>query len=238
MWEIYDELIQSVPEGPRIRRLYRSQRRIYLESDAGIGSAMLFDQQPLDLTVYQGAELADVARQIKSWDFNKASVGLAAINSYLNQKPSIQKGRFELLGDHDIFADYANSTQKIATIGHFYYVDQYPELAKRLTVFELNPRPGDYPSSACDFMLPDMDVVLITGSTLVNKTLPHLLELTHDAQVILVGGSTPMTDQLLQHGIDILAGTIISEIPKDGGNHKVKGTPLSVKSRFAQSYIS
>ena len=65
--------------------------------------------------------------------------------------------------------------------------------------------------SACDELLPSCDTVIITASTLVNKTLPHLLELCRDAYTILVGPSCPMCPELLEHGIDRLAGLVVTD---------------------------
>ena len=45
----------------------------------------------------------------------------------------------------------------------------------RLSILERDPVLGDYPDSACEYILPEQDYVFITGMTLVNKTLPHLL---------------------------------------------------------------
>ena len=65
--------------------------------------------------------------------------------------------------------------------------------------------------SACDELLPRCGTVIITACTLVNKTLPHLLELCRDAYTILVGPSCPMCPELLEHGIDRLAGLVITD---------------------------
>ena len=53
--------------------------------------------------------------------------------------------------------------------------------------------------------------MLITGSSLVNKTLPRLLELCRDAYTVVTGPSTPMCPALLELGIDRLAGLVITD---------------------------
>lgn len=218
MWQIYDELIDLIPPNLTVQRVTRSQRRVYVQSDYGVGTAMLFTNKALDLQQHLGADLHTVARNIKSWDFNQASIGLAAINSYLNRPAQIQKARLKLIDQHDVFAEYRHCQRKMATIGHFHYLDREPELAKRLTVFELQPSAGDYPASASEFLLPQMQVVFITASTLVNKTLPRLLTLAQQAEVILVGGSTPLADTLFKYGIHKLAATYLKNLPQCGKN--------------------
>jgi hypothetical protein len=74
-------------------------------------------------------------------------------------------------------------------------------------------------------MLPDMDYVFITGLTLVNKTLPRLLELSQKARVILVGPSVPLAPQLFDFGVWELAGTLFTNQSLTGdllkkGEHK------------------
>ena len=57
-------------------------------------------------------------------------------------------------------------------------------------------------------MLPSADVVLITGTTLVNDTLEHLLALCRPAARAVVVGPTVglLPDALLRRGVDVLGG--------------------------------
>ena len=83
--------------------------------------------------------------------------------------------------------------------------------ARAVYTLERSPQEGDYPDSACDLILPQCDLVLITGSSLTNKTLPHLLELCKNATVILTGPSVPLCPALLEFGIDRIAGMAITD---------------------------
>ena len=71
--------------------------------------------------------------------------------------------------------------------------------------------PGDYPDSACEYILPEQDYVFITGMTLVNKTLPRLLQICRDAKVSLVGPTVPLSPVLFGHGADNLSGFVCTE---------------------------
>ncbi|MDY6932031.1 MAG: DUF364 domain-containing protein, partial [Halobacteriota archaeon] len=53
--------------------------------------------------------------------------------------------------------------------------------------------------------LPKADIVAITGSAVVNKSMERLLELSSGFTVIL-GPTTPMSPVLFDYGADILAG--------------------------------
>ena len=99
----------------------------------------------------------------------------------------------------------------VGIIGHMNGPRGLRDIARAVYVLERDPRPGDYPDAACDWLLPRCDVVLITGSSLINKTLPHLLELCENAVTILTGPSVPMCPALLDFGIDRLAGFVVTE---------------------------
>lgn len=72
-------------------------------------------------------------------------------------------------------------------------------------------KPGAYPDSAAEFFLPQCDVVIITGSAAINKTMPRLLELSENAEVILTGPSVSCCPELLELGISRLNGRVITD---------------------------
>ncbi|MGX6979874.1 Rossmann-like domain-containing protein [Vagococcus elongatus] len=229
MWGIYDELIEQLPEDVKITNIFRTKRRVFVETTCGIGTAMCFSESMYSLDSYIGCRVQEVSELIKSWDFDKASVGLAAMNSYFNQLETINSQNFKIQGTHDVFADYQEpSNQKIATIGYFHYLDRYPKLKEALTIFELKAIEGTYPASATEFLLPEMDVVFITGSTLVNKTLPRLLELSREVETILVGGSVPLSATLFSHGVNQLAGKVVTEFPTDQNACRTQGKSFTL----------
>ena len=53
--------------------------------------------------------------------------------------------------------------------------------------------------------------MIITGSSLINKTLPHLLSLCRGAYTILTGPSVPLCPALLEQGIDRIAGMVVTD---------------------------
>ena len=238
MWKLYDDLIEAIPSQIKVADLSQTERWTFVVSGNTVGTAMRFHSQPSQLMYDQTIQLQDAAACIKSWNFEEASFGLAAINSYFNEKNKLTK---TFLKDDIIYKDAfiqlieANQPQKIGMIGHFPFIDRYPELRKNISVFELQPRKGDYPASASEFILPQMEVVFITGSTLVNKTLPRLLELSQQAKTILVGSSCPLSNSLFQHGVDTLAGTIYTDSLKTLQAKKKTGRlPLS---KYGQSVM-
>ena len=99
--------------------------------------------------------------------------------------------------------------KKVASVGHFAYLEnRYAGLCE-LSILERDQRRGDYPDTAAEYLLEDQDYVFITGSTLINKTLPRLLQLCGSARVILCGPSTVMSEALFAWGVDDLAGFMV-----------------------------
>jgi uncharacterized protein (DUF4213/DUF364 family) len=66
--------------------------------------------------------------------------------------------------------------------------------------------------SALDFdaagLIPQADVVAITGPSLTTHTLDHLLELSDPkAYVVMLGDTAPLTSFLFEHGVNAVSGT-------------------------------
>ncbi len=139
----------------------------------------------------------EAAGLIKSWNFTEASIGAAAINAYYNQQESLKHlenaGKITMLSGEDTFLAHKTDfrDKKVATIGHFRYAEEYLKESGTCIVLEREPGENDYPDTACEFLLEDMEYVFITGFTLVNKTLPRLLQLARNSKIILVGPSIP-----------------------------------------------
>jgi uncharacterized protein (DUF4213/DUF364 family) len=130
----------------------------------------------------------------------EASIGVATINSLL--EPHGTPGNaFEFVANRVI-------GKRVAVIGRFPVIERLSGYSD-LKVIDRHPQEGELPDSASEYILPQSDVVLITGSTVANKTLPRLLELAGSAYTVLVGPSTPMSPALFEHGVDALAGVRI-----------------------------
>ena len=77
--------------------------------------------------------------------------------------------------------------------------------------------------------------MLITGSSLINKTLPHLLSLCEHATTILLGPSVPMCPALLDFGIDRLAGFVVTE--REGMAAHVRGSVHGSPYAYGKSFL-
>jgi len=93
-------------------------------------------------------------------------------------------------------------------VGHFPFVERVRQAVGACWVLELAPRPGDLPAERADELLPQADVVALTGTSLINHTFDDLIALCRpDAFVLLLGASAPLTPVLFEVGVSATSGT-------------------------------
>ena len=150
------------------------------------------------------------------------SVGVAAINALLPQHPSTWTN----VNAEEVIANNG-AGKSVALIGHFPFVSRLRPRVGNLHVLEIDPQPGDLPETAAQEILPTADVVAITAMTLLNRTMEKLLKLcSQDALIILMGPSTPLSSVFFDNGIDLLCGSIVTDIEpvvrtiQQGGNFR------------------
>jgi hypothetical protein len=151
----------------------------------------------------------ELAALLRSESVPEASIGLAAANALL---VSTVDGLSEVKAVSILRARGAG--KRVAMIGHFPFADELRESCDELLVFErgLGRRDGDFGDDAIEELLPDADIVAVTATTLLNRTLPSVLAgVRDDAFVMLLGPSTPLTPALHRFGFDVLCGTVIDD---------------------------
>jgi uncharacterized protein (DUF4213/DUF364 family) len=228
MWQLYDALIEGIPDDLVIEDFIVGSAWTMVKASGNTGVALTVRGrvgEPVYDGPVSGGRLKTVAACVKSWNFTEASLGMAAINSYYNEPSRIRAlGCFEGLGsalegnsEKDAFKQIAQDAigKKVAVIGRFPHLEDQLEPICQLSVLERNPDIGDFPDSACEYILPEQDIVFITGMTLTNKTLPRLLQIVQsEARVIMVGPSVPMTALLYRFGITDLSGFCVTNPEK------------------------
>ena len=239
-FELYDVLIRGVVSDAPVKEVLCGQCWTAVETESAFGMAMT---TPLDTAPrmisgeYPGMTLRELSAAAKSWNLTEAGFGMAAINTYYNTPQ-----RLEQLNAFEPFDRYCTEGldlrgKRIGVVGHLNMPASIYEQAADVRILERNPRQGDYPDSACDWLIPQCDVVIMTASTLINKTLPHLLELCRDSYTILAGPSCPMCPELLELGIDRIAGLVITDV--EGMKNKIRreifGPPYPMGKPFLLS---
>lgn len=158
------------------------------------------------LTTKSARELMELAF---SSSLMEASVGMATVNSVveINTHGCTETNAFEILAA-------TGAGKDVAIVGHFPFVPQLKGVARNLWVLEQHPREGDCTADQASSIIPRCQVVGITGTSLINHTLDNLLKLCHDAFVMLIGPTTPLTPLLFDYGIDALSGSKVVDEEK------------------------
>jgi uncharacterized protein (DUF4213/DUF364 family) len=153
-----------------------------------------------------GRELAELLRSSSSLE---ASIGMAAFNALLD----VDEGNCTEVNAREVILE-RGAGRRVAIVGHFPFVERVRKAAAECWVLELHPRPGDLPARRADEVLPEADIVALTGTSLINHTFDDLIGLCRsDAFVILLGGSAPLTPVLFDRGVDAVSGLRVIDVP-------------------------
>ncbi len=221
MWELYDLLIDGVDPAARADCVCRGKWQAFVSSGdgAGLASLLLPGKIPCpdarELPEYAGLSLRSLATLSKSWDRWEAAVGVAALNAWYGRKETLRALGAQLCPpeseEGDVFRSLRDRARgkRVAVVGHFLGAASLGDAPERLLVFEREPKEGDLPDAAEEYLLPGNDLVIVTGMALTNKTLPRLLQLAGNAFTALTGPSVPMTPLLGRFGADALYGMVV-----------------------------
>ena len=234
---LYDALIENVTSAAPVLQTVGGECWAMAEAEEGMGLGMMTPGDSIPALYPDGLcglPLKEAAKAAKSWNLTEASFGLAACNAFYNTPERMAALDCALPGDVYPTAGLDLHDKTVGIVGHMNGPRGLRDIARAVYVLERAPRPGDYPDAACDWLLPQCDVVLITGSSLINKTLPHLLELCENAVTILTGPSVPMCPVLLDFGIDRLGGFVVTgrEAMAAQVRHNVHGSPYVCGESF------
>jgi hypothetical protein len=175
----------------------------------------------------------ELAEYAKSKSLLEASIGMATINSLIDIDESkyFEKSAFEILLEK-------GKEGNVAVVGHFPWIPKLREKVQNLWVVEGRLREGDLPSKDADRILPQCDVVGITGTSFINHTLEGLLALCEKAFVVLIGPTSPLSSILFDYGIDAICGSkvvdedkVIQSISQGATFKEVMGVKLVTLTR-------
>ncbi len=184
-----------------------------------------------------GRSAGELVQWLHSWDSAEPVVGLAVLNALVNAGSNFMASATPLDGSAPghlrVFEHFMPQLagQRVAIIG------RYPGLEKcwpdfRYQCIERVPQDGDLPDTACEFVLPEADWVFITASSIANKSLPRLLELSRQATVVLMGPSLPWLEGWKDFGVDHLCGVQVCDaaaarlVVAEGGGTRLFAGPV------------
>jgi uncharacterized protein (DUF4213/DUF364 family) len=216
---ITDALLNSLHADAQVRQVLVGAfwTAVVLEGDpprCGLASTLRAEshdegppvRQPGRLREHGGRELAEWLRSPRILE---ASVGMAAFNALLE----VDESACTDLNAEKVIIEQGTG-RRVAVVGHFPFVERVRQAAQTCWVLELRPRPGDLSAGHAAEVLPQADVVALTGTSLLNHTFDDLVRLCRpEAFVVLLGASAPLSPVLLEHGVDAVSGTKVVNVP-------------------------
>jgi uncharacterized protein (DUF4213/DUF364 family) len=186
----------------------------------------------------------DLANLAKSWGTIESIVGVATLNAL--SQVVLDEEKYQITEGN--FIDYIEKKiRKSDTVTLVGLIEPFVEILRRKTrhmyVFERNPTLLDeqtLPDTACEEFLPQADIVIATGSSIANKTIDHILELSQGAREIGVVGPSAglIPDPLFERGVTIIgsikalnADRLLQIIAEGGGTPQMKSAVKFINIR-------
>lgn len=210
--KILDDVIDSLTHGEtKVRGIHVCAHwTAVLSRHCGLASTFKEEVRPhkgvRDVGHLREKSAFELALYSRSENLLEASIGMAAINSLIDIDESmcVEANAYEILLEK-------GRGKNVAVVGHFPFITMLKESAKNLWVIEKRPVKGDLSEDAAEEILPQCDVVGITGTAFINHTLEGLLVQCKGSFVSLVGPTTPLTPVLFDYGIDVISGSKVVE---------------------------
>ncbi len=180
----------------------------------------------------------ELARLAASRDLSERVVGMAALNAlahHVFQEHRYRVWRGNLL---PYLLREIRPSDTVVLIGYIRpFENPLREASSKLLILENDPirRGKALPGSEAPRILPEADVVIITGSSIANGSIDEILNLSQDARLkAVVGASTPLLpDPLFDRGVDAV-GTLrvidadsLMQIVAEGGGTRELGVAVS-----------
>jgi len=151
-----------------------------------------------------------------SWDLGERVVGVATMNALSQIVFEAHPDRYNREERNLIDVLEVGHEDAVAMVGLIRpFVPIIRSKAKRLDVLERGFRleKGILPDTACEELIPEADVVVITGSSLANGTIDRLIELSGNARTVAVVGPTVscVPDPLFRRGVDLIGGIQVTD---------------------------
>ena len=211
----YDILQSALPDNVFVKRLVHGiSWTAAVLSDGSVGVAMHThtpgETVPRMYGSLIGLSLNQAGHAMLSWNMEEASEAFAAVNAFYNNPAcGFLKPEAKTLDGIDLRDRTVGMVGMM--LGHSNMTAEDFLCAKHLYIIDREEKTGAMPDSASEYYLPQCDLVIITGSAAINKTMPHLLELSRNAEVILTGPSVSCCPALRDLFVHRLGGCVITE---------------------------
>jgi hypothetical protein len=213
---ILDDLISSLGEDSIVRQVYVCVFwTAVVSKHCGLAST-LHEGHPYHKIVrdpgkLRGKSALELVGYAKSDHLLEASIGMAAVNSLID----VDESRCSEKNALDVLIEKGRG-KNIAIVGHYPWLPRLRKVARKLWVIEQRPREeeGELPAEAAEEILPQADVVGLTGTAFTNHTIEKLLDLSKGKFIVMIGPTSPLSPVLFDHGIDVIGGSKVVDPEK------------------------
>ncbi len=209
--DIYEDLISTVKDDfdTNVTNLSISIRWIAVITKK-LGISITYDNEKHmtgieDAGYFKGKKAFELLEYLKTFDTLNVGIGLATLNSLIKIPE-----KYEQFNVFDYLLEKSKD-KKIVFIGHFEDIEKLKGVAKEIVVIERKPKESDYLDTFQEYLIPESDIVAITGSTFANKSIKRILELSKDKYTIVFGPSTPLSEVLFDYGVDMIGGIVVKD---------------------------
>jgi hypothetical protein len=180
-------------------------------SDKSVGVAHIFREElPSGCMIFDEllpspTGIKDFIKQSEQYHPVTVSLALATINAVFNNMER------ENETESDIF-DLAEIQESdvVGFVGDFRPLTRaIRDKVKKLMVFERIPSENYLPDWAIPWKIKECDVAIITGTTIMNKTLDHILQSVETDRVFIFGPSTTLLTDVYPECVKAIGGTRI-----------------------------
>lgn len=227
---IVDELIEyslKYYKGQKIKDVRIGVRFVaVMLDDDSCGISYCFSQPgpfaPVDrVGTLIGTKADEIVKLANGLNLCESSLAIATMNALL------QNEEFDCIEQNAM--DFIEITKKdtVGMIGQFVpLIEAINEKAGKFYVFEKNGNFETYPDWSEPMLLPECDVVLISGTTLLNKTMDAILNSCTKAREVVILGPTavPASEIFKKYGVTTIGASKVTdaqgmlEIVSQGGS--------------------
>jgi uncharacterized protein (DUF4213/DUF364 family) len=204
--DLYDTLLNPIPPAP-IRRIVIGVNWTLAESQFGCGLAQTPRRDAPGCQPIAGAgnlaktTLRDIAERVRSANPMETALGMAAINAFHNRREVTG-------GEENGLAIFRDADGPVTVVGRFPGLDRY---LKTFHVVEREPREGEFKEEEFGRLAAESAGIIITASTLANKSAERLFGQAQGKRIAIVGPGTPLAPDLYRFGVEVLAGSVVED---------------------------
>ncbi|MCD4718613.1 MAG: DUF364 domain-containing protein [Desulfobacula sp.] len=205
-----DTIVEQVVAGPKFMAVVAGGR---------MGLSSMLGAKPkqgeidlLDKVI--GRPVKEAANYIRQSSPFAISLGFAALNAGNTPEPgSVEPSDFPA----DELIAGLGKDKITGLVGEFPFVKHLGERVGILHLFELRRVPGAVPEDQWETVLARLDVLALTGTALLTRHMAWYLSRAHQAKIVILGPTTPVSPILFEYGANFLCGSVVTDMEKVAG---------------------